>query len=463
MSPVTTTSDRSETRTEAADPGEPELPSAVAATPAVTAEPMTDKRPRGLSLSGARTRFWTICAAHVINDIYPIFFSALVLVFTEHLALEGWQIITIYTVAQLLSGLPQGFCAWATDKFDTRVWGAVGLLINAICAGLMGLATSFEQLLALVAVAMIGNGMFHPVSAAVAGQLGATVLKHGRAVAVSIFFASGMVGSIIGPAACTRIAHSFGYQHIAWLMIPGILMAIVLFVVTRHASHRHTNHHQLHSSMPKAESRRRWFAVGVLFVGNASRFIVNTGLLVLFPIWASARIPNDTSAATNLNGNLIIAMTIGMGVAALFAARLVPQGKERGAILLMSVLGTIATALVGVTGTKYGLWPMYAMCAVTALGFAAILPITISLAQRLLPGRTGLASSLMMGVSWSAAALSAPLASTFMGNVSLKEAPKLPAHTIDMAFVYFAGLLLVGGVLSMAIPKSLIKQIAQHK
>jgi MFS family permease len=106
---------------------------------------------------------------------------------------------------------------------------------------------------------------------------------------------------------------------------------------------------------------------------------------------------------------------------------------------------------------------MYLACALTSLGFAAILPITIGLAQRLLPGRTGLASALMMGVAWSSGALSAPLAGAFLGGVSLNAAGSLPAHTIDMAFVWFAVLLVVGGVLALAMPKALIRQVAQHR
>lgn len=413
--------------------------------------------------------FWLICASHVINDVYPIAFNALVLIFTLRLDLKGWQIGLIYSISQILSGLPQGISAWATDRFDTRIAAPLGLFVSALCTGLMGFANSFEVLVALVAIAQIGNGIYHPTSAALSGQLGSRLFRHGRAMAVSVFFAAGMLGSILGPfawkfAAITEgVAVTSTLPRMAWLIIPGALMAIVLFFNTGHLTHRHDNHQDLHASMSRAEVRLRWYAVAVLFWANAVRFIVNTGMIVLFPIWATVHLAGNVNAATTLTVQLIGAMAFGMGVAALFAARLVRTGHERGGIMLLSVLGAIATAGVGYAGSHFGMLAMYAAAAACSLGFAAILPITIGLAQRLLPGRTGLASGLMMGVSWSLAAFAAPIATLFLGGHSLNEAKNLPLEKIDLAFAWFGALLLLSGAMTLLLPRNLIRKVAEHK
>ena len=407
-------------------------------------------------------RYWTVVGSHAVVDIYPVFFASMVLLLTEHLGLRSWQIATVYAVSQILSGFPQGLAAWASDKYDTRLCGPIGLLLSAVCSCLIGFAADFWQLLILLSIAQIGNGMYHPIGAALSGQLGAGVLRHGRALAVSIFFAAGMLGQVIGPHLSTETAQRFGLRHLVWLAIPGVITAGILFVATRHMKHREHNHHEIHASLGRAEMRRRWGAVWALYFGNALRFIVNTAMFVLFPVWASAHIPGDTRAATALNANLIVAMTIGMGIAAIFTARIVPPGRERGAIVILAVLGSAATAVTGFAGDHVGMWAMYLAAALTALGFAAVLPLTIGLAQRLLPGRTGLASGLMMGCSWAPAAVAAPLAEVFLG-ARLNAAKDLPLDQINTAFVWFAGLLLLGGLLILVIPGDLIRKVANHR
>jgi len=160
---------------------------------------------------------------------------------------------------------------------------------------------------------------------------------------------------------------------------------------------------------------------------------------------------------------LIGAMAFGMGIAALFAARLVKVGRERGGIMLLSVIGSVFTAAVGYAGTHLGMAAMFLAAALCSLGFAAILPITIGLAQRLLPNRTGLASGLMMGVSWSLAALAAPVAALFLGGHSLTDATNIPIANIDRAFALFGALLLLSGAMTLLLPGDLIRKVADHK
>jgi MFS transporter, FSR family, fosmidomycin resistance protein len=410
--------------------------------------------------------YWTVVGSHVVVDIYPIFWATLVLALRRDLDLDGFQVGTIYAASAVVSGLPQGLAAWASDKFDTRLAGPIGLLFSAVCMSSIGWAQNFWQLLILTCIAQTGNGIYHPIAAALSGEVGGRILRGGRALAVSIFFAAGMIGSIIGPLAAAWVNTHYGLNHLGWLMIPGIITAAILFRITRGVRHRAHNHREIHNSISREEHALRWRTVWTLFTANCLRFIVNTALFVLFPIWATSQLPGKENIdnATSLNSHLIIAMTIGMGAFALTAARLVRQGHERRAIFFLSILGAIFTALTGFAGTHLGLWAMYVCAGLSGLGFAAILPITIALAQRLLPGRTGLASSLMLGVAWSTAALAPLFSMIFLGWADLKDAAELlPRWRIDLAFVGFGAILLVAGSLALAMPQALLRRVAEHR
>ncbi len=411
----------------------------------------------GAGIAAAKRQFWTVVGSHVVVDIYPIFFASLQIALASHLKLTPTQIAIIYATNQILSGLPQSLAAWLSDRHDTRIAGPLGLMMSCTCSCLIGFAPNFWVLWLLLSVAMVGNGIYHPIAGAQAGQLGGKVLSHGRALAVSLFFAAGMVGSVIGPIASTRLNAAYGLTALVWLIPLGLVTAYILHRVTAHVSHRDARHAAVVASIPADEARVRWKAVWLLYAGNALRFIVNTAMYVLFNIWAERRIPDDPAAATNLSGNIIVAMTVGMGVGAIVAGRVVKPGTEKRAILVLSVFGAVFTALTGYAGHHWGLWPMYICAALTSLGFSSILPITIGLAQRLLPHRTGLASSLMMGGSWAIAAVAAPLVGLLLGFP--EPMSNVSEDRLDLAFVAFGAMLLVAGGLALLMPSGIVRKV----
>jgi len=406
-------------------------------------------------------QYWTVVGSHVVVDIYPIFFPVLQITLAFQLGLKPWQVAVIYASNQILSGLPQSLAAWLSDRHDTRIAGPIGLTMSCVCACLIGFAPNFWVLWLLLAIAMIGNGIYHPIAGAQAGQLGGRVLSHGRAWAVSIFFAAGMVGSVIGPIVSTRMNAAFGITSIVWLIPLGLITAFILHRVTAHATHRDRSHAAVVASIPPDEARIRWKAVWLLYAGNAVRFTVNTAMFVLFNIWAARAIPHDAAAATILNGNLVVAMTIGMGVSAIAAGRLTKPGTEKRVIVVLSIFGAIFTALTSYAGHQWGMWPMYICAALTSLGFSSVLPITIGLAQRLLPHRTGLASSLMMGGSWALAAVAPFIVNLFVGEHALPGS--LSEGRLDLAFALFGVMLLFAGALALLMPTDIIKKVGFAK
>ncbi|MBX3351797.1 MAG: MFS transporter [Phycisphaeraceae bacterium] len=417
----------------------------------------------------ARKRYWLLNASHTLVDVYPIFFVSLIVLLTNRLDLAAWQVATVFALTPIFSGALQPFFAILTDRRDTRICGPLGMFLGAVCISSIGFAQNFWQLIALQIVGVIGTGMYHPIAAALAGQVGTRAIARGRGWALAIFFTFGMLGQAMGAQMAPTIATRYGLESLALLAIPGVIAAVGLHVLLRHVPHRHENHRDLHASIGDAESRKRWRAVLTICAANCLLYTVNIGVFAMLSVWAKSQHPTSTDAATKLHGTLVAFATVGMGLAGLFASRVIRPGKEKWPIVALCVVGALLASSFGFVGdfgvrvgagTFWAFWPAYAWAAITAVGFFATMPVSIALGQRLLPGRTGLVSSLLMGVGWAFSASAPFIAPLFLGGVSLRDAYMLPKWRIDMGFVGFAALAILAAALYLTIDRKVVERAA---
>jgi len=395
-----------------------------------------------------RQRYWVVTASHLVADLYPPFVLSLAVALTADLGLSKRQMALLFAFNPIASGLSQPVFAWITDRFDTRVFGPLGLAICAICLSSIGFATSFGQLVALQVGGMIGVGMLHPVLAALAGELGAgrkpARARSARGLALSIFFAAGMVGGVTGPIVATRINEHIGLVYLAVMAIPGVLFAGALAVATLGVPHRPHAHHDAarHKAYIRLGVEGR-IALVALFVSNAMRFTVNIGLFYLFAQWAAARVA-DADRASSLTGDVIASAQMGMGVSALFFGWVVHAGRERTPLVLSGLLAAPAVALMAIAPSG----AMHALAFVAALGFFGMIPQSIAAAQRLLPASTGVAGSVMMGCGWFVSAIGPEIV-----KIAIERFGGLTG-----AFLTLAILMALAGLVGLLIPRTALER-----
>lgn len=419
----------------------------------------------------ARTRFTVLSLSHAFVDVFPVFFLVLMLPLEERLKLTETQVNIVYMTTPVFSGAFQPLFAWLSDRFNTRVFSPLGVLIGALCIASIGFAQSFEQLIALQVLGVIAVGFYHPVSTALAGQSGSRAFKSGRAFAVGLFIAAGMLGQTLSARIAPEINAKWRMEALAWLIVPGVLGAIVLHQVIRHIPHKNHQHHNERPTFSPQESKLRWLTVGSLTVQNALRFTTNVGVFTLFNVFAGSIIANSTEAS-KLSGTLVAFTTLGMGMSVIAVGRLARKGRER---LWLTALSTVGAIFVGATGyVGYAVLPnsleaapslfeiaiLIPIVVLGPIGFFSTFPITASLGQRLQPAHTSLVTSLLMGLGWAVSALHAPLAGWFLGS-SIKNATSLPPADISLAYVGFAVLLLISAVLALFMPAKAVHAVAQ--
>ena len=405
-----------------------------------------------------RSRLAMLLVSHSAVDLYSAIVPPIIGLLEVRCELERSQTALLLGMGPISSGLSQPLTAWLSDRFDSRLLAPLGLLIAALCLTNIGWATSFSELLVLYFIGMIGVGMYHPIGASSMGHLSGKLGPQRRSLGISLFFVAGMIGGVAGAMLSPAItARDGGFDALRWIAIPGVVLGAALVLAIRRAPHR--DHAGDTTQQLNGDMKSRWWMVSVLYVSNAIRFTVNIALFYLYVRWAQALVIDAgvvtgeqaiAKTAAPITGQLIGCTMAGMAIGGMSAGSLVRAGHERLPMMLVPML--IAPLLV--LFPFAGRWSAYALAICAGIGFAAMIPVAISLSQRLLPHRTSLASGLMMGGAWSVALLGPPFAEAMLMH---------SGYGLRGAFVGVAVLLFVsGGVCALLNPR-LLREVAVRR
>ena len=451
-------------------------------------------------VSRPKARAGVTIGSHFLVDVLSFVGVSLLPLFAVTLGMTTEQKALLLGLGSLCSGVVQPIVAWVSDKFDTRVISTLGLITAAVCIGTFGYAQNFTQLAILYSLGAAGVGAFHPPAAAITGQLGGSK----RSKYVAFFFLAGMVGGMTGnllipsyvdlmtPRIDGVANAQTGLRSLIYLIPLGIVAAFFLARAIHGVGHRNTHAKDSHVHWDERERRSRWFAVAILYICNTMRFSVNMALIYLLVEWSSEIVLAENTQGTlnkdlgirasQLNGMLQASMQIGMGGMGIILGLILTAKYEKLAFILFPVVGSIAILFIPRSHLLFGDTVIPVVMAITVcsgMGFGAVIPISISLAQRLLPHRTSLASGLMLGGAWMLA-FTGPLVAEIV-HKGLAQKPSAPGWLLDAVaalpdpvsapllegmgltagFTCTAVLLFSAGMLANLLPAELVRRVAR--
>jgi FSR family fosmidomycin resistance protein-like MFS transporter len=371
-----------------------------------------------------------ILVTHAVVDALAALVPSSLGLLEARLQLSTQQAAWLMGVGPLCSGLAQPVCALLSDRWATRRLGVWGVALSGLGVGALGLLVHFWPLVLVYALAVIGIGMFHPVAAATIGQLG----EDRRTRALSLFFVAGMFGGALGALAWPRLlALPAGFDRLPLVVVPLLLVALVLgrsFARLRQPVHDQ----QSATAAPPGKAGR----VLILYVSAVLRFCVNVALVYLFVRWVQSQVAAQhpdwsleavAQAAAPQVGNLNAALFVGMAIGGLSTGLLVRPGHEKGPLVWVPILFAPVIGLFPCLPLQAGL----GLALAAGIGFSAMIPVTIALAQQLMPQRTNLASSLMMGGAWAVSILGPTLAEQGVARYGLTTTFVATAVTLALA------------------------------
>ena len=331
---------------------------------------------------GLKPRVWLMTFGHLVIDSNNALLFALLPLFVTRLSIGFALAGSLTTVLLMTSSITQPAFGYLQDRHPLMPLSALGLVVAGVAMAITGFVTSYPVMLVLVVVAGLGVAAFHPQAVAQAARASADRPGWG----VSFFFSGGSTGTGLMALAIVPAANVFGPHATLIVLIPAAIAA-TLFARAYPTWLR---------SAPRSDGRTAAatvrpvaLPVSLLLAVSILRSAVMTAYLTFLPTLIVIKTGSLALGATALAA-FVLSGTVAALLGGVFANRF-----GGGPVVLVSLIGGMALLLPAPWLPAPVLLPWMVVAGV--LVFASEAQVT-ALAQRLLPGFVGVASSLMMGV-----------------------------------------------------------------
>jgi len=327
---------------------------------------------------------------HFFIDLYSAALGTLQPVLGAKLHLSLTQAGILGGLLVFSASVMQPAYGYLSDRFHTRLFSALAPAVAGIFISLLGVASSFPGLMALVLLGGCGVASFHPQASAraVHGISG----NRGRWMAV--FISAGTLGLAAGPVYFSAVQNWLGLERSYWAALPAVAITILLLtLLPEHVRPApHLRHH-----FDWRPLRAVWKPLTVLYFLVFIRSIIQVVFGQFLPLYLNRERGFTFTAAAY---SLTLYLTTG-AIGGFLGGHMADRFGGRR-VILISMAGCLPFAFLfffsSGTISLIGL-------ALTGLILLFTIPVNVVMAQELVPAQAGTVSALMMGFAWGMAGL----------------------------------------------------------
>lgn len=359
----------------------------------------------------AKTTITLLSTAHAVLDSYSSFLFQLLPVMTLRLGLKPAQAGLLTPLLMISSSLMQPVYGMISDRYLKRSMAVFGPLVAAVFLSLLGTATSLPMLMAFVVIGGMGVGAFHPQGAAMVSRAASAdgLGKH-QGMVMSVFSSAGTVGYAMGPILIASAVSLFGLENSWYTMGWGVAMWALMFSYcpSLERVERAENAPSLKQSL-----RAVWVPLTLLYFAVVLRSAVSVSVQTFLPFALQSNGMTDNERSWILAGFILFG-----GIGGFFGGALADRFGARRVTMLAMLL---ATPLLVLAFSTTGLLS-YSLLMMGGTMLNLPIPISVVMAQRMVPGGASTVSALMMGFAWGAGALMAPMTGLLSSSVGFFNA-----------------------------------------
>jgi len=348
---------------------------------------------------------FALTLVHFTGDFYSSFTMPLYPLFIEKMGLSLAQVGIISGVMRLLAFIVQPSVGYLADRYATRKFILLGVLMPVVCIPLSGIATGFWMLLAVVALGSFGSSMFHP------SVTGLVPVYSGPKVgfAMSIFNTGGTLAFGLGTLFVTWYAGRFGLEALPLTMAFGLLVALYLYRVVPAPQSEGMRALGFLGSIRESLGKA-WRTIALIWMVMVLRAIIGQSFMTFmtelyvrrgFPIFSAG---------------VIYALFVMAGTFSGLAAGHISDriGFKPVFIVSHALMAPVLILFLRLQGA----W-VYVGAAVAGAVVLATLPLGVALAQTLAPKGRSMVASLMMGFAFGLGGAVSPLVGKLADTYSI--------------------------------------------
>jgi FSR family fosmidomycin resistance protein-like MFS transporter len=376
----------------------------------------------GNSMSLLKNRYLLAATfGHFSVDMYSGMLPLILLALTPQLGLSYSQIGFASMIYSLAGSLSQPFFGWLGDQRGARPMAVLGVAAIATTVGVMRFIDNYTLLLALAIIAGMGSGAFHPQGA----MLAAHAPSSQRGTSTSVYMLGGNIGFAFGPLVNTAIFAVTGTFLPETLAGLGMVQAAIVFWAL--------------SAQPREDYRAAGSSPTTTAKRAAVSVIVVLSLVIFFRSWMSSAVstyvPQVFKAfgySTADAGIVLFSVLMPLAIGGLIGGTLSDQiGRRLVLVVSTAISGPALWLLFQVGGVS-----VYLVGVVLGLTIGASAPVTLVMAQSLVPRGLGLMSGVVLGFTFIAGAIGVAVSGIVADQIGL-----LPTMSINAALPVIAAAL----------------------
>jgi FSR family fosmidomycin resistance protein-like MFS transporter len=343
---------------------------------------------------------------HFSVDMYSGMLPLILLALTQPLGLSYAQIGFVSMLYSLAGSVSQPFFGWLGDQRGARPLAVLGVAAIATTVGVMRFVDNYTVLIALALIAGMGSGAFHPQGATLAARAPSAQ----RGASASIFMLGGNTGFAFGPILNTAIFAMTGSFMPETLTALGLAQAAIIFWAL---ASQPREAHRMADSSPTANVQRA--AISVIVVLMLVMFLrswVHSSISTYVPqVFKSFGYSNADA------GNVLFSILLPLAIGGLIGGTLSDRIGRRRILITTTVLcGPLLWLLVQSDSTI-----VYVAGVLLGLMMGASTPVTLVMAQSLVPRGLGLMSGIVLGFTFISGAIGVAISGIFADQIGLLQ------------------------------------------
>lgn len=340
-----------------------------------------------------KPQIW-FCGGHFINDIYTGFLNPIMPFIAEQVKISMPVATIILSCSHIFSSLLQPFFGFFADNMRKRALIFWGLIFTAIFISIAPAVNNIFVMVVCIILGSLGSSLFHPQSLGLISKfsISDTVRNMG------IFIAFGTLGYSVGPLLSSTIAQYFGLNKMPILATLGICWALLMFVmVPKFSTEKEQKpHFNFIQAIKDILSNRQ---LNILNIIALLKSLIQTSCSILLPfLWKSMGY-----SKFQIGLAMFCFIFLG-GISSLLSPKL---EKKIGTanVFYFSMITTLPMMILFMLTYKTN--PVLSFIIYALMGFVTMFatPITMSMAQRVLPQYKSIIGGFINGFSWGIVAI----------------------------------------------------------